>query len=746
MTELPLHNTGRGLMENKSSGRGAAFMAAQGGRLILWLPVAMACGIGLWFSLAATPGALTYGITAAAVLICGLAVRFVPSLSVTAAMLAAMLAGFLWVGARAEMQDGPRVMRETPPLAIKGTVVDVSLRDHGARRVILTDMSVGDLWGRAATAMPDGLPDKARVTIRYGGVGLVPGMVINTKLILRPPPGPVIPGGFDFARTAWFDGIGGVGFALGRPEIVGVVPAGLNGVMVQARLAIADHINARLSGDQAALAIALLTGFRGPVDEAVLDDLRIAGLAHLLAISGLHIGLVAGGVFVMLRLLLVAAWLLIGTRLRQRDWPAKQIAAGGALLAAAIYLGLSGMNVPAERAFIMTGLALVAVMMNRIALSMRLVAWAALAIMIMRPDSVMSAGFQMSFAAVTALIAFYEAIRTRTALLFGDTWGTKLRGYVIGLLLTSVIAGLATGPVAAFHFGRVAVFGLLGNLAAMPIMGFVIMPAGIIALVLMPFGLAGIWLELMGAGIAWVTLAAGFVADLPLSERLIATGPTYVLALLFAGLVCLCLIKGAGRLVGIVPALLGVLLWTTGTPPQILIAEQAALVLVDQQDAAPQITQTRKHDYTQSHWLRALGYDAGSSQRASCDRVGCRFALPHGGHLAQLFQREGLVEACQNAAILVAPFRVYGKTCPGPLIIDTGVLAGQDSISITIVGGDMTQHTAAQHAPRYELTHSETTRHARHWGISSNPSYLQDRLKAVAVWNGQARLRAAQTR
>ncbi len=721
-------------MENKSSGRGAAFLAAQEGRLILWLPVMMAAGICLWFSLSATPGLIVYATIAGALLGCGLLLRVLPTMAGAIVLVAAFLAGFLWVGLRAELHDGPQVLRETPPLTITGRVADVALRDHGARRIILTDLQVDELWGRAKKAMPDGLPEQVRVTVRYGGAGLVPGMIISAKLILRPPPGPVMPQGFDFARTAWFDGIGAVGYALGKPEIVGVAETGLLDLLTVARLAIADHIHARLSGDRAALATALLTGFRGPVDEAVLDDLRIAGLAHLLAISGLHIGLVAGGVFVMLRLFIVGLWLVIGRRYSQSDWPAKQIAAGCALIAAALYLGLSGMNVPAERAFIMTALALIAVMMNRVALSMRLVAWAALAIMILRPDSVMSAGFQMSFAAVAALIAAYEAMRGRSQILFGDTWLTKLRGYVIGLLLTSIIAGLATGPVAAFHFGRVAVFGLLGNLAAMPIMGFVIMPAGIVGLVLMPVGLAGPWLDLMGLGIAWVTMAAGFVADLPLSERLIAKGPTSVLALLFAALACLCLIKGWGRLIGFVPALIATLVWTGHQPPQILIGEQAALVLVDQDVEPPVLTTLRKSDYTRSHWLRALGHSEKSGEQAACDRVGCRFALPDGGYLAQLFLRDGLVEACRNATILVAPFPVYAKHCQGPLIIDSGLMADQDAISVTIVG----QGANA----RYQLAHSESTRQNRHWGTSSNPSYMQDRLDAVAVWNAQARLKS----
>jgi len=716
------------LLGNPSSGRGgglfAAFAAGQEGRLILWLAPAFGLGIAVYVSAMAEPGAFVW---AGAALV-GLGALISARKVAMALLVVALCGGFLWAGLRAELAAGPTLVAETPPLTLTAHIDDVEPREGAKARLVLSRLSLdGGLWGSAERAMPDGLPQRVRVTVRQKGDGLLPGMIIRATVILRAPPSPVMPGGYDFARAAYFDGLGGVGFILGSADVIGIEGTNLEGGLTRARIAITQQVMQHLSGDSGALAVALLTGFRGPVDEGVLTDFRNAGLAHMLAISGLHVGLVAGGVFMILRLALVGAMLAM-RRWRPAQihlWPTKQIAAGGALIVAAIYLGLSGMNVPAERAFIMTGLALIAIMIGRTALSLRLVAIAALIVMLLHPYSVMTAGFQMSFAAVTALIAFYEAMRPYSQTLFGDGVITRLRGYVIGLALTSIIAGLATGPIAAFHFGRMALFGLLGNLAAMPIMGFMIMPAGIIALVLMPFGLERLPLELMGLGIDWVTIIAGKVAGLPFAERLVAEGPDSALFSIIIGGLMLSLISRRMRFLGIVPVLLGFTIWAITPIPQVFIGEKAALVMVDDQ-----VSQTRRYSYVKNQWAEASGQTQAGLINASCDRVGCVFDLPHdAGTLSQLYQRDGLVEACANAAIIVAPFYINRYSCKGPLLIDAGIIAGSDALAIHV----------DRHG-QFSLTHSQQRRAARPWGHVRNKDYMADRLLHVEQWNAAARL------
>lgn len=713
-------------MGNPSSGRGLSFLGeGQAGRLLLWLPVAVGFGAALYIKLPLEPGLVAWLACAAGLIGSSLLIGRFPVL----ALIAAFLGGFLWTGFRAHLADAPAIVTETPPLTITAYVEDVDLRGQGKLRLILSNLVIeGGLWGSAKRAMPDGLPSKIRVTVRQGdGPQVLPGMTVRGKMILRAPPGPIVPGGYDFAREAYFDGIGAVGFSLGAVEIVGIGAPTLQGRLTQIRTAITARIDESLTGDRGALASALLTGFRGPVDEGVLTDLRNAGLAHLLAISGLHIGLVAGSVFLVLRLLLVVV-MLVMRHLRPdrvQIWPTKQIAAGAALIVAALYLGLSGMNVPAQRAFIMTGLALMAIMMNRTAISLRLVAWAALIVIAIHPQSVLQAGFQMSFAAVAALVAVYEYLRPHSSVLFGTTWLTKGRGYIVGLIITSLVAGLATGPIAAFHFGRVALFGLLGNLAAMPVMGIVIMPAGITALVLMPFGLEAVPLQIMGAGIVWVTQVAGAVAGLDHAERLTASAPDAALFLIVIGGLFLCLWVGRTRLLGLLPILIGMIVWQVSPPPQILISEGGKVIMVDDQ-----VTDTRRFGYTKKHLMQYRGLSPDHMRVANCDRVGCVFKLPHdAGELVQLFQHDGLVDACSRAEIIVAPFRVWQRNCAGSLIIDTSLLITPDALSIDI-------------APDrgLSLSHSETGRFSRRWGRSSNPDYLADRLGNVTRWNDAARL------
>ena len=260
-----------------------------------------------------------------------------------------------------------------------------------------------------------------------------------------------------------------------------------------------------MPGAAGGFAAAILTGDRSGVDVAHLEDLRNSNLAHLLAISGLHMGLLTGFVFAALRFVM-ALWPGFALRV-----PTRKLAALGALAAGAFYLALSGGNVATQRAYVMVAVMFVAVLLDRRAISLRSVAIAAVVVLVLRPEALVQAGFQMSFAATVALVAIFRALND------DGTWRERVPRWampIASVALCSVVAGVATAPIAAASFNRLVEYGLLANLAAVPLMGLVIMPAGVVAAVLAPFGLEGLALGVMAPAIEWILMVARFVANL----------------------------------------------------------------------------------------------------------------------------------------------------------------------------------------------------------------------------------------
>jgi len=319
-----------------------------------------------------------------------------------------------------------------------------------------------------------------------------------TTAQLSPPLGPVEPGGFDFRRHAWFIGIGAVGYT--RVPVLKVAPADTGFNLFAIRMAMSRYMRAQLPGDTGGFAAAVTTGDRSGVSQEALEALRASNLAHLLAISGLHMGLLAGFVFGIIRLGLAC---VPYAALR---WPGKKIAALGALGAGAVYFALSGGNVATARAFIMVAVALVAVLFGRRALSLRAVAVAALIVLTLRPEALLGPGFQMSFAATTALVAVFGFIRD-AELPRAPRWLTP----VVGVFISSAIAGAATAPVGAAHFNAMAHYGLIANLVSVPVMGTLIIPAAVLDQFLWPFGLVWIGYWFMGLGLDWILSLAHWV-------------------------------------------------------------------------------------------------------------------------------------------------------------------------------------------------------------------------------------------
>ncbi|MBM1814418.1 ComEC/Rec2 family competence protein [Pseudosulfitobacter pseudonitzschiae] len=579
-------------------------MLIQRGHLFHWVPVCLATGIGSFFSLRFEPtGPMLAGAGALAMALWLLGRHMDEAFRPIPFALVLMLAGALLAAVRAHTVAGPVLgWRYYGP--VEGRVVALDRSGSDAVRVTLDRVVM-------ARVSPARTPLRVRVSLHGDGQGdgagidPQPGMRVMTTAHLSPPGGPVEPGGFDFQRHAWFNRLGAVGYT--RVPLVGLEAAqdGWSLATFRLRMAMSAHIRAALPGDVGGFAAAVTTGDRSGISLRALDTLRASNTAHLLAISGLHMGLLSGFVLGLLRLVLAA---LPGAALH---WPVRKIAAAGALVAASGYLALSGGNVATERAYVMAAVALCAVMLSRRAISLRAVAMAALIVLVLRPEALLGPGFQMSFAATVALVAVFGWMRGGV-LSRGPRWIQPL----VAVMVSSAVAGLATAPIGAAHFNTVSHYGLLANLASVPLMGLLVVPAAVLALLLAPLGLEGIGLWLMGLGLRWILGVANWVAGLEGARGYVHGPAPWVLPLIALGALVLILWQGRGRFGGLAVMALGFVLWTTADRPAALIAEDGGIVgVMTAQGRA--LSKEKGAGFVAQNWLENDGDGADQSRAAA---------------------------------------------------------------------------------------------------------------------------------
>ena len=640
--------------------------AAERQRVFLWVPVLFGAGSGLYLTLPAEPVGWAAPVAAGLFAVAALVLRrhTLPALGLAAfALFAAGVAAADW---RTDRVGAPVLAKSIGPVDVSGRVVWVGAGD-GPQRYLLDRVSIEGL-AREET------PERVRLSVRSAvpdGVA-APGSWLAALASLRPPPAPAEPGAWDFARQAWFQRIGGVGFVYGAPTPL-AAPAGEGGGMLSLLSQVRHWVSARIlehtTPSAGPFAAALLTGDRSAIEKTKLQAMRDSGLAHLLAISGLHVGLVAGFIFFAARGLLAT---IEPVALRM---PIKKWAAGCALLGAAAYLLLSGMSVPTQRAFVMVSVVLLAIMIDRARISMRLIAWAALLVLAIAPESMLGPSFQMSFAAATALIATYEAARRPLARM-AARGGLALRPlvYGAGVALTSLVAGIATGPFAVYHFNRIADYGLLANLGAVPITGFWIMPWGLVALVLMPFGLEWIALAPMGWGIDAVVWIARNVAAQPGAVTLVPAMPAAALLAIVVGGLWLCLWRSRWRFLGIAVIGGGMVMAGLDRRPDILVDGDAKVMAVRGADGELWISTRQRGRFVSDVWLRRDGQaepltwprdgDGRPAAGLRCDTLGC---IQRRGDRTIAFVRDprAFAEDCRRASLVVSAVPAW-DLCAGP--------------------------------------------------------------------------------
>jgi competence protein ComEC len=650
------------------------------GRLLPWLPVAFGFGNALYFTAEREPA---WWAGAALATLCGavaVRTRHRPVAFPVALAATAIAAGFAAATLKTASVAHPVVARPLGYVQVSGFV---ELREERERtdRIVVHALS---LQG----AHVEQRPDRVRVSVRKGRAPPV-GAYVTFHARLEPPLQPLRPGGYDFARDLYFQGIGATGFVLGSittqpppgaPKWRLRYAAALQGL----RDAIDTRIRAVVGGDRGAIASALLTGKRDAISAPVNDAMYVSSLAHVLSISGYHMAVVAGVVFFVLRAAMALLPGLAGLR------PIKKWAAAGALVAAFGYLLLSGSEVATQRAFVMTAIVLVGVMVDRPALTLRTLAMAAFGVLLLAPQAVVHPSFQMSFAATLALIAAYErglpwitaaadsSPGARVAL-----WGGR---QMVALLLASLVAGMATTPYAAYHFHRLAPYGVVANLLAMPIVSIWVMPMGLLGLIAIPFGFDGLFWRLMGTGIDWMVTVALTVAHWPGAVGRVHAFPAGPLLLGTAGLLLVCLLRSPLRWTGAAAILLAGW-WAVRSPlPDVLVASDGRALAVRGVDGRLSIHRTGRDAFAVREWLAADGDlraadDKSLGEGLRCDASACIARLAGGGLASHVIAPDAFGEDCVRAAVVVTS-RDAPPGCKA-MTIDRGVSRSSGAIALT---------------------------------------------------------------
>jgi len=639
---------------------------AERGRWFLWLPVFFGCGIALYLVLPSEPPfllAIAAVILAAALRIFSRQTAFRLIVSSAALMMAL---GFLTAKLHVLAMDGPALEREMRYVAVEGWVERVE-RAEKRTRLTLRAIAIERLNGQR-------MPRRVRVSMRASADAPRPGEAVRLHATLMPPPEPVIPGGFDFARYYWFKGIGASGYVMGAVEALENAPRAPWDLRLRAwigtlRQDIAARVDAVLPGDRAGVAKALVVGEKGGISETAKEALRVSGLAHVIAISGFHMALTAGALFWVIRALLG-----LSPSLALR-FPIKAWAAVGALAIASIYLALSGAAVTAIRAYIMVAIIFGAIILNRPAISLRNLAIAAFLILLTMPQSLIDAGFQMSFAATAALIAFYESRPSRRLFEGWPAIAAVPLIFFTDIASTTLLASLAVDPFAAYHFHRVAIYSMLGNILAVPVVGFVVMPMVLLTLVALPFGLERFPLLVMDQGIGWMLGVAEFTASLPGASLPVPAFPDGALPLMVFGGLWLMIWRGRWRWLGLVAIGGGLAFAPFGVRGDVWIDRDGELVAIRDHNGAIATPDTRKSSFSLERWMEADGdirpaKAARGSRAFQCDEAGC-IAMVRGRLVAHVQHPSALTDDCRRAAILIATFALPDR-CEGPeVIIDT---------------------------------------------------------------------------
>lgn len=699
------------------SGAVESWFAAERHQLVIFAPAALGAGIAAWFVLPSPPywlAVVLLGIAAAAFgLLAGGLTRAV---AISGGLLLAL--GVILAWHRAESVRAP-VLGDRTVSFVTGTVLAVEPQPaRGRTRLLVAD----------SAELGEGMT--ARIGLRGDlPAGVAPGAVVRVRASLTPPPGPNIPGGYHFARRAWFDGIGAVGYALSGVEIVRAAPP-LSGAAARFsafRARLTKRLQDGVGGRPGGLAAALVTGDRGGVEDDVTTAMRDSGLAHLISISGLHIAVIVGGV-----LWLTRRGLALSPRLAL-NFNIKTIAAVVAALAGIAYTLVAGAEVPTIRSCIAVLIALVGLIVGREAITLRMVAAGAFLILVVRPEYLLGPSFQLSFAAVTAIVALYQSPLGRRFSVPDRTrgWADRMLRGGAALLATGLVAELALGPIALFHFNQMGLYGMAANLLAIPLTSFVILPLLFIAVVADTLGLGAPLFWLLGQAIGALIALAEATAAVPGSVARLPSMSGGAFGAIILGGLWLCVWQTRRRWIGLAPVAVGLVAMLLAQPPDIIVDSAGRhMAIVGERGIA--LLRPRAGDYVRSMWQDAAGEEASddidSLDDARCTDDSCTARLDRGGRSwtilatrsTTFIDRTAMQPACTAADIVVSDRRLPYWCAPRWLRLDRPKLAETGAVSIWL--GAQTLRTVTADDGDHPWAHRTVMPHRLIAGSTRNPS------------------------
>ncbi len=621
-----------------------------------WLAIALAGGIAAWFVLPG-PAWWTGSIALCLLFVAGASVGWRGSESrgnlrravVGVALLLAVGTALVW--ARSSLIGAAPITRPEVVL-IDGRVLERE-NQPAENRVRLTLAYRDAESGRARKVRLNVAPYKVSTAV-------VEGARARLRARLMPPGAPMVPGAYDFARTAWFSGLSATGSAIGPIELV--EPGKAGGTLASAQRRLSDHVRARLDGSPGAIAAAFASGDRGGISQGDEEAMRDAGLTHLLSISGLHVSAVIAGVYLLaLRLLALWPWLTLRVRL-----PLVAAACGAG--AGIAYTLLTGAEVPTVRSCVGALLVLGALALGREPLSLRMVAAAAFVVMLAWPEAVVSPSFQMSFAAVIAIVALHGAAPIKAFLAPREESETaRLARRAAMLLLTGFVIELALIPIVLFHLHRAGFYGALANVVAIPLVTFVTMPLIALALVLDTAGLgAPVWWA-SGLSLELLLDIAHFTANQPGAVKLMPQMEGWVFAAFIAGGLWLALWQGRQRLWGFVPAAFATLGLLATSAPDLLISGDGRNVGIAGEGDRLLVLRESRSSFARDNLLQLAGMEGeplalDDWPGAQCNADFCTLTIERGNRdwtvlmarSRSYIEERALAAACDRADIVVA--------------------------------------------------------------------------------------------
>lgn len=618
--------------------------------LFLLSPIILGVGIGLYFSFKSEPNLFLAGFFALSLIIAFI-ISYLHRHSYQALYLFLYVVTLVVCGVflgtfRTASLNTVMLKQNLRSVQITGEIIAIEDgQKKKGKKILIKPERIGDL-------SEEDIPEQIRLTILKAG-GLSLRDIITVRASLHAPSAPVMPDAYSFRRKNYFENIGAIGFSYGQPKILEKnQQGGFFTYLQEKRTALSRNVREHLGEDTAPVTAALLTGQRKSISEKDWDNLRQSGLAHMLAISGLHVGLFAGTVFFFLRMLMAFFPTFV------LNFPIKKIAAVFAVCAAAFYTIFVGANVPAVRALIMTGLVFTAIIFDRAPISLRLVSVAALCLLIVKPESLVSISFQMSFAAVTALVLFYDSLRPYLSRWYSHaSFLRKFSLYVAGVCATTVVATIATAPFALYHFQTLPVYGLMANIVAVPILSFVVMPAAVLTFALSAVHLEFLPLKIMDKGTEFILWVAEMVASLPHSVFYVSSMGWLSLFLLLFAVITVFSVSGLNKLWATAWALLAITLMVLRPHPDILVSGNGKLLAVHK-DNKFIVSDKKSERFVRSLWGQSLNIreedilkfpKAGCFENICCDTDACSID----DKIVYLKNRYPVSQYCRNEGKIV---------------------------------------------------------------------------------------------